>query len=161
MSSSGPSQACKHAISVFCTKHHAQFRMPSLILNLLGKETCKGCSDMFCVYIWHCLGSPYSIGTRSVAMHCVPLSDACLNASQICKSALLDLGTPDNTGAQFKLCQPQNAIHFPPYRLFLLFKWRKLGQYGAPQHKYAHRRWLDQEGKWLRELPHYTQILEA
>jgi hypothetical protein len=91
--SSEPTQACIHAILVSSAKQHAQFSEAGLTLQLFGEQTCEGSSQIFRACVRHCAGRRCGVEYHFLTR----LSDARTNASQICKSMLLDLGSPDLT----------------------------------------------------------------
>jgi hypothetical protein len=65
----GPTEACRHELSVFCAKHHEQLSMIGVIVNLLGEETSESSSEMLHIFIWHCSGTAYNVVAYVVTRH--------------------------------------------------------------------------------------------
>jgi len=55
-----PTEACGHAVSVFCTKQQ-QLSVVCINVNLFSEQTCEGSSDMVHVFIQHHPGKPYGV----------------------------------------------------------------------------------------------------
>jgi hypothetical protein len=77
--------------------NHEQLSAVIQIVNFFGLQTCECFSEMLRVIFGHCPGTLYGVAFRVVARRFLCLSDACANASQICKPVMIVSDTPDYT----------------------------------------------------------------
>jgi hypothetical protein len=64
-------------------------------VNLIDGQASEARYEMLRVFVPHFPGPAYGVAPPVIGRHFLPLSDACPDASQICKSVLFGMGTPD------------------------------------------------------------------
>jgi hypothetical protein len=127
MLSSGQTEACRHEISVFCTKQHEQLSALELIVNLFGEQTPEDSSDVLHKFVRHCPRTPCGVAAMlsqdaSSLFHMLDSKHhISVNLCYLVRAHLIKLAT--NIGVGFQLCQPQKDIHFPPHGKHL--NWNK------------------------------------
>jgi len=116
MLSFGPTKACRHAISAFCTKHCEQLSAVSLTVNLLSRLFARVSSKCFMYSFYIVLGHHMEwwlmmlqntswLFQMPVPMHHRSVNQCCLVWVHLIKLT-------SNTGVGFQLCQPFYTNHF-------------------------------------------------